>query len=168
MNKLDYTLYKKIVKELDLTTVKPPRAGIIIYTKHNNELIFGLGVDTSTKELTDFGGGISYKERDKNVILGALREFNEETLNIFKFNYDDVLESLVLYNQHILLIFKYVDMDIDQIRQSFLNLCKPNDEVCDIMFLTKNEFQNCIMTRGKMFFRIQNFLQKAGNFYWLL
>ena len=164
-------IYKKIVHELDLSIIKPPRAGIIMYTKINNEFYFGLGIDNASKEITDFGGGISYKERDKNVILGALREFKEETLNILPLNYVDVIDSPVIYNNNNLIIFKYVEDDPDLLRHWFLDAYRQSidiPEVCDIIWMNTNELKQCIMTRGKMFFRVQNFLQKSGNFYWLL
>ena len=167
------TLYKKIVKELDLS-IRPQRAGVIIYTKWNNEYYYGLGIDTASKEITDFGGGISYK-RDENVICGALREFKEETLGIFgDVRYEDVLEAPVIYNNTNLIIFKYVHEDPFLIRERFLQHfieaenTKDIPEVCDIIWMTTTELKHCIMTRGKMFFRVQTFLQKAGNFYWLL
>lgn len=176
MNKVSYEnpnlLYKKLVKEIDLTTIKPPRAGVIIYTKYNNEIYYGLGIDSVSKEITDFGGGISYKERDKNVILGALREFKEETLGIFgDVHYLDILESPVIYNKQNLIIFKYVDLSPLMIRELFLIAYQEQrrpPEVCDIVWMNTNELKHCIMTRGKMFFRVQNFLQRAGNFYWLI
>ena len=176
MNKFNYEnpnlLYKKLVKEIDLNVVKPQRAGVIMYTKHNNEIYYGLGVDAASKEITDFGGGISYKERDKNVILGALREFKEETLNIFgPIDYIDILDAPVIYNKQNLIIFKYVDLSPILINQLFLTAHQNAiqiPEVCDIVWMTTNELKACIMTRGKMFFRVQNFLQKAGNFYWLI
>ncbi len=171
------TLYKKTVKELDLTIIKPPRAGIILYTKYKNEHYFGLGIDTNSKEITDFGGGISYKERDKDVISGALREFKEETLGILDLNYQDVIDDIVLYDGHNLIIFKYIDTDPFAIQKLFretydnqINSFKV-PEVSDMIWMNANEFKYAIMSRHshiKMFFRVQTFLQKAGNFYWLL
>ena len=176
MNKFNYInpnlLYKKVVKEVDLNTVRPSRAGVIMYTKINNELYFGLGIDSASQEITDFGGGISYKN-DKNVILGALREFKEETLGIFgHIDYLSVLEAPVIYNSQLLVIFKYVDLDPIVINTLFRNAYQQQlyktPEVSNILWMTKTEFSECIRIRGKMFFRLQTFLQKAGNFYWLL
>lgn len=162
-------IVKTLVKNVDLSLVKPPRAGVILYTKINNQLFFGLGVDEQSKQFTDFGGGISYN-KDKHVINGALREFNEETLNIFNYLViNDFMDSLVLYNNDMLIIFKQLD-DISTIRTLFLNqlLLHDNVEVSDICWLSLNDFKSIINTRGGMFFRVQNFLQKAGDFYWLL
>lgn len=175
----DYThkpppFYKTKVSEIDLINVKPQRAGIILYTKINNIIYFGVGVDNNTKEYTDFGGGIQY-QKDGNVIAGAIREFTEETLQIFgQLEYHDVKDCLALYNLNNLVIFKYVTQNINLIRENFLHEyryyvdkgIKP--EVCDIAWLTQNEFKHEVMVRGNMFHRLQCFLQKAGEFYWLL
>src|SRR5258708_15542441 len=97
------------VKNINLNVVKPQRGGFILYTKKWNEIYFGLGIDTITGEITDWAGGISYKEGyDKNVIDGAIREFTEETLGIFgTITYEDVEECLAIYNSSNLIIFKY-------------------------------------------------------------
>jgi hypothetical protein len=173
----DY-VYKKRVKELNLDLVRPPRAGVILYTKVNDEYFFALGVDTMSGEYTDFGGGISYKENaDKNVILGALRELNEEALGIFgHIDYKQVINSLALYNNFNLIIFKYIDDPMIDVVSAFriqynINVAKyPTiiPEVSNIKWFSHAEFRNIIMKRGMLFHRIQNFLQKAGNFYWLL
>jgi hypothetical protein len=172
-NYKNHCLYKKKVKDIDLTTVKPQRAGVILYTKHHDLFYFGLGVDAMTGEYTDFGGGISYKT-DKDVIDGALREWHEETLNIFNLTYQDVEDSLALYNHNNLVIFKYISLDMMSLSKKFLTQyhkhvkhgCKP--EVCNIVWLPLHEFKEQIGTRNNLFYRLQNFLQKAGQFYWLL
>lgn len=170
--KNDHLVVRKLVKDIDLVTIKPQRAGVIIYTIFNNQIYFGLGVDTNSGELTDFGGGVSYKDnRDKNVILGALREFEEETLGIFKISFDDVLDSTVIYNNNILIIFKLMVIDPDMTRNVFLyqhDLSMKNNvlpEVCDIKWVTPTEFKEIIAKRGSMFHRVQNFLQQAGDFF---
>ena len=176
-NTKDY-VYKKRVKELNLDAVRPTRAGVILYTKVDGEYFFAMGVDTRSGEYTDFGGGISYKEgADKNVIMGALREFDEETLGIFgSVDYDQVRDSLVLYNHFNLIIFKYIHALPSDVVSAFrmqynINVVKyPTviPEVSSIVWFNQAEFRNIIMKRGMLFHRIQNFLQKAGNFYWLL
>lgn len=173
-NKYDL-IYKKKVKELDLDNVRPTRAGVIMYTKINGVIHFGLGVDTMSSDWTDYSGGVSYKEgADKNVVLGALREFNEETLGIFgDIQYEDVLENLAIYNFNIFILFKTIEYN-ENINVLFKEQYdaqvkkKITPEVSDIVWLTLPEFKNAITKRGILFHRIQNFLQKAGNFYWLL
>lgn len=57
------------------------RAGVIVYTVHNNELYFLLGIDRRTREFTDFGGGCKQSE---TLLESAWREFGEESCDIFK------------------------------------------------------------------------------------
>src|SRR6185437_730049 len=109
MNDKRSYIIKSVVKDVDLKLVKPPRAGLILYTRVKGDLWFGLGVDRQSGELTDFGGGVSYKRRhDEHVIAGALREFNEETLNILKLTMDDVKDCPVLYDNNMLIMFKCI------------------------------------------------------------
>ena len=56
---------------------KPPAAGIIPYTKINNELKFLLGYENQRKNWSGFVGG--YEPDDKFIVNTAIREFNEET-----------------------------------------------------------------------------------------
>lgn len=173
-NKYDL-IYKKKVKDIDLDLVRPQRAGVILYTKINNEIHFGLGVDTKTNELTDFAGGVSYKEfADKNVVIGALREHREESLGIFgEITYDQVLENLAIYNFNIFILFMNIEYNENinvLFQEQYDAQVKRNitPEVSNIVWLNMSEFKNAITKRGILFHRVQNFLQKAGNFYWLL
>jgi len=45
-----------------------------------------------------------------------LREFEEETLGIFKINFEDVLDSTAIYNNNNLIIFKMLVIDPDLTR----------------------------------------------------
>lgn len=167
------TLVKRcLAKELDLMTVKPQRAGVIMYTKYNDQVYFGIGVDTLSGEYTDFGGGISYKDKkDKNVITGALREYDEETLSIFGIiTQEDVQDCTVIYNYQNLILFRYIDVDFRTIHDLFTNEYNKRidtgeiPEVCNIKWVTTKEFKDIIATRGKVFHRVQCFLQQAGDF----
>jgi len=170
--KPDHLIYHKLVKEIDLINIKPQRAGVIMYCMHDNKIYYGLGIDTVSGELTDFGGGISYKEkRDKNVILGALREYDEETLWILGIsNYEDVVNCKAIYNHNNLIIFKNISLDPYTVRNMFLveynKMLEKRilPEVCDIKWMNVTEFKECISKRGCMFHRVQCFLQQAGDF----
>ena len=103
---IEKNIYETSVKDFDCKIHRPQRAGVIMYTIINDEVLFGMGLDTRTHDITDFGGGVSYKI-DKNAIIGALREFREETLEIFnKINMDDIMNSKVIYDENNLIIFE--------------------------------------------------------------
>jgi len=69
-----------ITPGFSLNVLNNKRAGVIVYTVHNNELYFLLGIDRRTREFTDFGGGCKQTE---TLVESAWREFIEETCGIF-------------------------------------------------------------------------------------
>ena len=187
---------KTLVQNLNLECVKPQRAGVIIYTVVNGAIFFGLGLDSSTHDLTDFGGGVMYKT-DKNAVRGALREFEEETLQIFEvITPDDVKTCPVVYDSRNLIIFVHLNLDPEAVclrfnkryeqvvennklqilsaRDSGSKLSKSylrkyrDPEVCGITWLNWEEFQTSIKQKGIMFSRVQRFLNRAGDFSYLL
>ena len=116
---------------------KPQRGGIILYTIIDNQLFFGFGVDSVYNELTDFGGGISYK-RDYNCIEGALREFCEETEGLYcNIKKEDVMDAPAIIDKHNLIIFLYTDESPDEITFNFQNQNKQNTEVKNTMLVTE-------------------------------
>jgi hypothetical protein len=167
------SIYNTIVKNFDLDNVKPQRAGVIMYTIIDNNVYFGMGLDTKTNDITDFGGGVSYKT-DYNAIYGALREFQEETLSIFKkINIDDILNSPVIYDLNNLIIFIYVELNptdiCDKFNEKFIKISnqklsrKNEPEVCGIVWLNFEQLDFCIKTNGIMFYRVKKFLLKLPN-----
>lgn len=184
------TVIKTTVQQLNLECVKPQRAGVIIYTVVNGSIYFGLGLDSRTHDLTDFGGGVVYKI-DKHAINGALREFEEETLSIFDpIQFEDIIDCPVIYDNRNLIIFVHLNVDPDTVCLAFIEKFKKSmadnvgditehsgkrrsreskePEVCGITWLTWGEFQYCIANRGILFSRVQKFLARADNFSHLL
>ena len=174
-------IVKTFVSTLDLTQIKPQRAGVIIYTIHNNNIYFGLGLDSKSHDLTDFGGGVSYK-KDCNAVRGALREFKEETLSIFEnITEENIQNCPVLYDNNNLIIFIHIAINPDEVCAAFKNEYfkvlhnysnqgkqRKNPEVCGITWLNLNDFQTGIKTEGIIFSRVRRFLWRCGNFYNLL
>lgn len=168
---------KTTVKNLDKENVKPKRAGVILYTVYNTATYFGFGLDSVSHDLTDFAGHIDY-ELDKNVIDGALREFNEETLGIFdNVTSDVVADCPVIYDKQNLLIFVHVDIHPNIISSKLNSKFKQEiekdpkimPEVCGITWLSFLDLQSCINTNKKvLFFKVKNLLKKAGDFWHLL
>lgn len=181
---------KTTVQHLNLDTVRPQRAGVILYTVYNDAVYFGFGLDSRTHDLTDFGGGVIYK-RDRNVVRGALREFEEETLQIFEsISPDSIGRCPVVYDLHNLIIFIHLDIHPDVACRAFhakyeqilstrcgkdsesMNCTRPRassmPEVCGITWLTWEDFQRSINESSILFSRVQRFLQRAGDFSYLL
>lgn len=171
---------KTTIQNLNLECVKPQRAGVIIYTVINGAIYFCLGLDSKTHDLTDFGGGVVYKT-DGNVVSGALREFTEETLDIFEtITIEDIKQCPVIYDENNLIIFIHMNIDPDTTCFVFHEKYKKivagsntkrkyrEPEVCGFTWLTWEEFQHSIKEKGIMFSRVQRFLSRADDFSYLL
>ena len=84
----EVTSHKMLQIGSQLTQAKVSRAGVIPYTRKDNQLYFLLAKDKRTGELSDFGGGI--KIHREVAMAGALREFKEETNDLFGDLYDKI------------------------------------------------------------------------------
>lgn len=183
-------IQKEYLKNVNIEDLKPQRAGVIMYTYFENKIYFGMGYDAKSHDVTDFGGGVIYK-KDGNAITGALREFSEETLHIFNvLKIDEIIESLVLYDNENLVIFLNLNVNPDEVCEKFKikyddvlekNKKKRQDildnngsktsfkkvkdpEVCCITWYTWHEFIKIYKKPGIVFSRLQKFLYHAGEF----
>ena len=168
------TINVDYVHNLNLQIINPPRAGIILYTKYNNVVYFGLGVDISSHDLTDFGGK---RRSNENCLECALREFNEETCDIFAaaISVEDLSPFLVLYNYKNLLIFIHIETDVGfsphHISELYLSAATEPSivgsvENCAITWLTLADFRQAYHDRDLMYKKLQKFLSAApANFY---
>ena len=168
------TVFGTFVRNLQTDYIKSQRAGVIIYTLYEGTVYFCLGLDSRTHELTDFGGSVKYKT-DKTPVIGALREFDEETLSIFdKIFPEDVADCPVLYDQNNMIIFIYMMVDPESVCKSFNANYKAvidnggKSEVCAVTWLTLEDFQTLIKSEKPLYSRVRNFLRRAGDFSRLL
>jgi hypothetical protein len=82
---------------------RPRRAGIVLFDNEG----FYLGVDTRTGDLTDFGGQVTYANED--AITGAIREYNEETLDVFpNLDWLDVYNCNVIVTHSVVIFLVHV------------------------------------------------------------
>lgn len=163
---------KTTINNLDLEKVRPQRAGIIIYTMVQGRVYFGFGLDTKTHDLTDFGGHVIYG-KDINVVDGAIREFEEETLGIFtSFTLEDIKYSPTIYDNKNLIIFLHLKINPEEVCRIFNERFKQHiseiPEVCGITWLSWEEFKRSLIRTDVLFSRVRNFLRKAGDFTYLL
>ena len=171
------------VRDFDSSKLFPRRTGIVLYTKHEDEIFFGFGRDSISHELTDFGGTAKYKSTtsknlDKDAISAAIREFHEETLFIFEdFPKEELDESLCLYDKNNLVIFIRIDLNPDDISQKFNEKCKKTleeynlkVEVCGITWLSISQFAEALYSSnykfktGILYYRIEKLFKNANNF----
>lgn len=142
------------------------RGGVILMTRHGGCVNYGLGTDRLTNELTDFGGKIHSFE---NSIVGALREFTEETLGIFNTpSLEEIQNCMVIHNEYMLIIFILVEIDPIDICSAFgraLSQSKKEPEVSSIMFFTKDRFVDMLHHTRNVYSKLAWFLCDVKNFY---
>lgn len=144
------------------------RAGVIPYIIYKGKkVMFCMGIDRISRDLTDFGGKVEIK--DANPVYGGLREFKEESLGVFgEFIIGDVSNDIVLYNDNMMIMFVKLEVDprivTEQFKQKIRQICNP--EVSDIVWLHKEELLSLIS--GKCYYgykviysRVKNFLSNA-------
>lgn len=159
---------------------RPNRGGIIMYTVYNGVLYFGLAVDAETHDLTDAGGAIDYNI-DKTAVRGCVREFIEETLNIFETVTEEHLQSCpVVYDEKNMIIFMHIAVDPNEVSRKLLEnykeiikersklsrlrtkKCPSLPEVCGITWLTKESFKDSLERPGIMYSRVRKFLSRCS------
>jgi hypothetical protein len=155
------------VGDLNFESYCPPRAGAIPYILRQGEIYFALGLDTQYSELTDFGGGVSYKN-DGNAVEGALREFSEESLGVFG-SVDRALlnQCMVVYNRQMMIVFVPFDVDPHEKSRLFHQLLPKEiePEVSDILWLSEAELKTALEEKSRLLYiRVRKLLSKAGDF----
>jgi hypothetical protein len=155
------------VGDLNFESFRPQRAGVIPYIVREGEIYFALGLDTQHSELTDFGGGVSYKS-DGNALEGALREFSEESLGVFGAVDRALLtKCFVVYNRQMMIVFVPFDvnpLDKSRLFHQFL-LQETDPEVSDILWLSEQEFKTALEEKSRILYvRVRKLLSKAGDF----
>lgn len=161
--------YRSVVSHINWSKVRPARAGVIPYIRNEKDdaLVFAFGVDINFRELTDFGGGVSYK-KDKSAVVGALREFREESLGVFgSFKPKDIGNCFVLYNLEMMIVFMLADVNPEEINQLFHEKLKDekDPEVDDILWLPIKELQEGLKPTSRLIYdRVKDLLVKAGDF----
>jgi len=156
------------IKDIDINKLKTNRSGVIVYTVYKNKTYFILGIDTKSGDITDFGGGVSFKK--ENVLDGGLRELAEESLGIFgKISADEIKNYLAVYDENNLIIFLRLNIDLVAKYHEFRERIKSvnNPEVKDLKFLDKQSFIT-LCNGGKisntiMYDRIRNLLSVAKD-----
>ena len=183
---------RMLVRDIKWETVCPTRAGIIVYTNEPNapkgsRLQFWLGDDSKSGDLTDFGGGVSYR-KDGSALKGALREFNEESHGVFgEFTPEQLQDCMAIYNRSMLIIFlridnvtaPLIDLTVDDpvittetgpidLSVKFSARATPRSEISNLICLDESEFRSLVVTgihKGKhLYSRVRNLLLHAEDF----
>ena len=158
------------IKDIDLNKIKPNRSGVIIYTVYKHRTYFILGIDTKSGDITDFGGGVSFKR--ENFLDGGLRELMEESLGIFgEISTDEIKNFLAVYDENNIITFIRLDIDIKDKHREFKERIKSvnNPEVKDLKILDKQKFialcNGSKVSDTVMYDRIRTLLSTAKQEY---
>lgn len=133
------------IKDIDWNIQKQKRSGAIVYTLYKNQIYFLAGVDTSSGNITDFGGGIKLKA--ETPLTGGLREFSEESCGIFgSIDEKDVSDHLVIYTNDLMIIFIHITFNIDRIMMEFNTRIAEvsNPEVNSLILMNSEQFVKLI------------------------
>jgi len=169
----------------DFFLLSAKRAGIVLVSFDLNidkqpRRYLGLGIDSRTSDLTDFGGSFS-NTYDRHILDTALREFDEETLYMFnKLTYDDVKDSFCLYDKKIFILFLNVvkvfpKFNRNVFNNAFVNRVKEATNVAKIYNIIPPEITGVIWTElddfslllksNQVFSLLRNFFIEAQNEY---
>lgn len=171
------------VGDIDLKKITVRRVGVIPYVvtdgkKGERSFIFGMGVDTNTSDLTDFGG--SLKTRDKTVVHGALREFEEESLEVFCISAKEIersmSKSVILIGKKSCIIFIRVECDPDVICNLFSERRAAKDEekseepeMQTIIWMDEKKLRKEIKSKDSKIYSVTlNLLRSSEKFFAML
>ena len=142
--KKDIEVHISSAHEMDVIKDNPGRSGAIIYTHVNGQTLFCLGIDTESRDLTDFGGGV---KKEETPVEGGLRELHEESQGIFgDLTPKDVENSIMFHSHNMGIMFINMDInpyEIDKRFQSQIDI-NPCPEVSGIVWLTTRELLESI------------------------
>lgn len=171
------------IGDIDLKKITVRRVGVIPYVvvdgkKGERSFIFGMGVDTNTSDLSDFGG--SLKTRDKTVAHGALREFKEESLEVFCISDKEIersmSKSVILIGKKSCIIFIRVECDPDVICNLFSERRAAKDEdeseepeMQTIVWMDEKKLRKEIKSKDSKIYSVTlNLLRSSEKFFAML
>jgi len=159
----------KKVRDIDWKDAKFIRAGIIPYTIINNIVFFAFALESNLASIADFGGHRESFEKD--ALDSAIREYAEESLNVFGIlNRDIVQDNYVIEGEDTAQILLPISPNnLYNYSISFKNLIKDDikHEAQNIIWLTKNQLFSIIHLNNTknttfilMYYRIHKVIEK--------
>lgn len=154
----------------DSLFIKTKRAGIILYTSYSDIVYLCLGRDSRTHEFSDFGGR---SEKGEFAVDTALREFHEETVNAFRIDKEDIMDSLCVYDRDSMVIFVRVLENPNTMCTLFnkkVETCK-KPEVCGLVWIDFFNLTLCLHSASKgnpsglIFNRLEMLLKKTKDLH---
>jgi 8-oxo-dGTP pyrophosphatase MutT (NUDIX family) len=136
-----------IISASTLALIRTKRCGVLPYTRHNDKFWFMLGRHADTQDLCDFGGGV---KKDETALDAGLREFHEETRDIFTGFSFDVKNCASFINRQgtMAIIFLYIAEEwfyrAPTEFQKIIPLYKKHREICDVVWVHEKAMKNML------------------------
>lgn len=128
------------------------RCGIIPYTIIDGIKYFCFGIDAESNNITDFAGG---RKHNETFFDGAKREFNEESLGIFKDYYCDFRSKIkIRYKSSYIIFIRFHIDNIQEIYDKYSSRLayENNSETNGILWLDENQLKEKL--RGNDFYSL--------------
>jgi len=154
------------VKNIDKNILKKvKRAGIILYARYNNDIWLGMGIDRVSGDISDFGGGVC--KRDTDAIDGAIREFCEESLNIFgKVTRAHVNNCNCIIEDSMMIIFLPIVTDLKKSSKLFRSIMKKDSEMSSMIWIKSGKFDRLVKNQSndyKIYERVRKIMPDTVN-----
>lgn len=161
----------RLVLGAHLAKIKTDRAAVVPYIIRNGKIYFLLAIDRNSGDITDLGGGV---QQDEMSLIAALREFREESDEIFGSIYSEVNEQanrIALLGNRMSVLFIPVDevwfdkapKDFIRRRRSRLHSTKrSHNEVSRLLWISERQFGRLIQPKNReMWTRLQRFYRQG-------
>lgn len=161
-----YPVVKTRVKNCKYLPSTINKAGVILYTSYEGEIVFGLGTDSSTHNIRDFSMNIKSIDNIFNLLLQSL---NRQLLDVFEMlQLKDIMECPVLYDKERLILFIHLNIDPEELSKRFIEKYVEDHNICCITWFTSVDFNHNISHKNNFEHNMKNFLYKTQNFSYLL
>jgi hypothetical protein len=153
-----------------LITAKVNRCGVIPYVITSTGVKYLLAKHNPSREYSDFGGGV---KKSESSISGGVREFHEETNNIFRDVYSSVSDFLecisIVDGTNMAIVFVPVKTEwLNTAKTKFCGQSAADDkEVSEVSWIDEQTFDSMVFSEqynrpGTMWRKIQVFFRKAN------
>lgn len=121
------------------------RAGIVVITRYKKQSWFGFGIDRKSGDFSDFGGAKIKKDID--IFETALREFHEESLEVFgTLKREDIENCWAVYDKKNLIIFVPLMTSPKKVIKNFKTKVNSDDEMSGIVWVRQHALIDLLKT----------------------
>ena len=161
-----YPTVKTRVKNCKYLPRTITKAGIILYTHHEDEIVFGLGLENVNHDIVDFSVNIDSID---NIFDVLLKNLNMQLLNIFEvLQTKDIMDCPVLYDKQRLICFVHLNADPDEISERFIKIYNEDHNICCVTWFTITDFNHNVLNKNNFDQSLKDFLFKVQEFLYLL